>query len=304
MTPVGSHPAAAETIRIVVPFPAGGPADILTRMLADHIARARGPAFVIENRPGASGTIGTEAVSRAAPDGRTLLVPSNAFLIDPHLHKVNYDPTASFEPICDLAEAPMLLVVNGASPYRTVADLIAAARAAPGQVTLAGTGPATAVQIAFEKLKRASNADMTFVPYPGAAPAANAILGGHVTSALVPHVLVAEHLQAGRLRALAAASQRRIEPLPDLPTIAEAGYPGAESVLWNGLVAPAKTPKGTVSQLIDWFSAALRTPEMKAKLVAQGQLPVGICGDEFAALIRDQYEENGRVIRARNIKPE
>jgi tripartite-type tricarboxylate transporter receptor subunit TctC len=302
--PAVVRPQATGPIRIVVPFPPGGPTDILVRLLADQVARTQGPALVIENRPGASGAIGTEAVSRAAPDGRTLLVTSNAFVIDPHLHKVGYDPLTSFDPICDLAETPMLLVVNGSSPYRSPADLIAAARARPGELTLGGTGPATSVQIAFEKLKRAADADITFVPYPGAAPAVTAVLGAHVTSALVPYVVVAEHLQAGNLRALAVAARQRTEALPDLPTIAEVGYAGVESELWNGLVAPARTPKETLSQLIGWFSAALRAPEIRAKLIFQGQFPVGICGNEFAVLIREQYEENGRVIRAAGMKAE
>ena len=305
---VGSAAAARSQttgpIRIVVPFPPGGPTDILMRVLADQMARTQGPALVIENRPGASGAIGTEAVSRAAPDGRTLLVTSNAFVIDPHLHKVGYDPVTSFDPICELAQTPMLLIVNGASSYRSLADLIAAARARPGELTLGGTGPATSVQIAFEKLRHAADADMTFVPYPGAAPAVTAVLGAHVTSALVPYVVVAEHLQAGKLRALAVAARQRTQALPDLPTAAEAGYAGVESELWNGLVAPARTPREVVSQLIGWFSAALQAPKIRAKLILQGQFPVGICGNEFAALIREQYEENGRVIGAAGMKAE
>jgi tripartite-type tricarboxylate transporter receptor subunit TctC len=295
---------ASGPIKIVVPFPPGGPTDILMRVLADQVARTQGPALVIENRPGASGAIGTEAVSRAPPDGRTLLVTSNAFVIDPHLHRVGYDPVTSFDPICDMAETPMLLVVNGASPYRSVADFMAAARARPGELTLGGTGPATSVQIAFEKLRRAASADMTFVPYPGAAPAVTAMLGAHVTSALVPYVVVAEHLQAGTLRALAVAARHRTEALPDLPTVAETGYEGVQSELWNGLVAPARTPKQALSRLISWFSAALQAPEIRARLILQGQFPVGICGNEFAALIREQYEENGRVIRAAGMKAE
>lgn len=299
-----AHAQASGPIRIVVPFPPGGPTDILIRVLAEQVARARAVALVIENRPGASGEIGTETVSRAAPDGRTLLVTTNAFVIDPHLHKVGYDPTTSFAPVCDLAETPMLLVVNAASPYRTLEDFLVAARARPGELTLGGTGPATSVQIAFEKLKRAADTDITFIPFPGAAPTVTALLGQHVTSALVPFVVVAEHLQERTLRALATVSRRRTEPLPDLPTVAEAGYAGVEADLWTGLVAPARTPAATLSQLADWFATALAAPEIKSKLVAQGQFPVGICGQEFAALIRAQYAENGRVIRAAGMKAE
>jgi tripartite-type tricarboxylate transporter receptor subunit TctC len=291
-------------IRIVVPFPPGGPTDILIRVLAEHVARMQAAALVVENRPGASGEIGTEAVARAAPDGRTLLVTTNAFVIEPHLHQVGYDPTTSFEPICDLAETPMLLVVNGASPYRTLEDFLAAARARPGELTLGGTGPATSVQIAFEKLKRAAGADITFIPYPGAAPAVSALLGAHISSALVPFVVVAEHLQEHSLRALATVSRRRTEPLPDLPTVAEVGYAGIEADLWTGLVAPSRTPAQALSRLADWFAAALADPQIRSRLAAQGQFPVGICGPEFAALIRAQYAENGRIIRAAGMKAE
>src|SRR5207248_5328406 len=147
---------------------------------------------------------------------------------------------------------------------------LSAARTKPGQLTLAGAGPATSLHIAFEMLKRAADVDMTFVPYPGDAPAVNALLGGHVTSAFTSYPGLAEHLKAGKLRALATASQARDEPLPDVPTIAEAGFKDYETDFWNGLVAPAKTPKETVSQLAGWFTAALRLPEVKAKLVLMG----------------------------------
>jgi tripartite-type tricarboxylate transporter receptor subunit TctC len=210
----------------------------------------------------------------------------------------------SFEPICNLVSTPALIVVNSASPYRTLADLLGAARAKPGELTLASAGPATTTHIAFEILKRAANVNMTFVPYPSNAPAVNAVLGEHVTSALALYPLAAEHLKAGRLRALAAASRERIEPLPNVPTVAESGYTEYEADVWNALFAPAKTPKEMISQLAGWFSSALRAPEIKPKLVAQGLYPVGICGADFAAYIGKQYDEYGRVIRETNIRAE
>ena len=172
-----SHDAWSQTtrtIKIVVPVPPGGSPDIVTRLLADEIGRAQGLTIVIEDRPGSGNAIATEAVSRAAPDGSTLLINAPPFLINPHLRKLNYDPLISFEPICYLVRSPTVVVVNSASPYPTLADLLNAARAKPGDLTLASTGPASATQIAFETLKRAANVDMTFVPYPGMAPAANA----------------------------------------------------------------------------------------------------------------------------------
>jgi tripartite-type tricarboxylate transporter receptor subunit TctC len=157
-------------------------------MLPRHTAElAQGQSMLIENRPGASTIIGTEAVSRAAPDGKTLLVAPPDFVINPHLRKVNYDPATSFEPICHLASSPLVITVNTASPYRTLADLFDAARAKPGALTLASAGPATVSHIAFEILKRAANLDMSFIPYPGGAPSVNALLGEHVTSALTDY---------------------------------------------------------------------------------------------------------------------
>jgi tripartite-type tricarboxylate transporter receptor subunit TctC len=200
--------------------------------------------------------------------------------------------------------APLVIVVNTASPYRTLANLLDAARAQPRDFTLASFGPATVHQIAFETLKRAAKVDMTFIPYPGVAPAINALLGEHVTSVLGTYSTVAEQLNAGKLRALAAASRTRIEPLPEVPTVAESGYNNYEVDYWLGLLAPAKTPKETISQLAGWFTAALQAPEVKRKLVAQGLYPVGMYGASFVALLHKQYDDFGRVIREAGIKAE
>jgi tripartite-type tricarboxylate transporter receptor subunit TctC len=295
---------AARTIKIVVPIPPGGAGDILARLLAEKIGRTQGLSMVIENRPGAANIIGTEAVSHASPDGNTLLLITATFVLNPHLRKLNYDPFTSFEPICYLARTPTVIFVNGASPYRTLADLMNAARAKPGELTLAATGPATPAQMAFEMLKRAANVNMTFVPYPGGATVVTAVLGEHVTSALSDYPGAAEQLKAGKLRALAVAAGTRIEALPDVPTVDEAGYKDSENDLWFGLAAPAKTPKETVSQLAGWFVAALQAQDVKAKLAVQGFYPVGTCGADFDAFLRKQYDKFGRVIRESNMKAE
>jgi tripartite-type tricarboxylate transporter receptor subunit TctC len=174
----GAWSQATRTVKIVVPFSAGGPTDILARLLVEHIGRVQGLTMFVENRPGAMTAIGTEAVSRAAPDGNSLLITGSAFLSTPLLRTVNYDPLTSFEPICQLVGGASLILVNSASPYRTLADLVDAARAKPGDLTLASFGPAAIEQIAFEMLKRATKVNMTFVPFPGYAPAVNALLGG------------------------------------------------------------------------------------------------------------------------------
>jgi tripartite-type tricarboxylate transporter receptor subunit TctC len=291
-----------RTIKIVVPYAPGDGPDLLARLLADQIGRAQGPTMVIENRPGAGTVIGTEAVLRAAPDGNTLLINTNAFVTSPHLRKVNYNPSTSFEPICQLVSTPALIVVNGASPYRTLSNLLDAARARPGDLTLASVGPGGALHVASEMLRRAAKVDMTYVPYLGSSPAINALMGAHVISVFTDYGSVAEQLKAGALRALATGSRMRIEALPDVPTVGEAGYKDYEVDLWAGIIAPAKTPKQAISQLADWFTAAMQVPEVKAKLVLQGLYPALSCGADFGALIRKQYDEYGRVFRELNIK--
>jgi tripartite-type tricarboxylate transporter receptor subunit TctC len=293
-----------RTIKIVAPAAPGGVADTVARLLGEQIGRAQGQMILIENRTGAGGVIAAEAVSRAAPDGNTVLMMGSDTLIPPHLRKLNFDLLSSFEPICYLVSAPTVIAVHAASPYRTIADLLNAARAKPGDLTLASFGPATAFQIAFEKLMRAANVNMTFLPYPGVAPAINALLGGHVTSVFASYSTASEQLNAGKLRALAVASRTRIERLPDVPTVAESGYTDYELDYWLGALAPAKTPKETVTQLAAWFTAALQAPELRAKLVPLGLYPIGMCGADFAALLRKQYDDFGRVIREANIKAE
>src|SRR5499427_7109214 len=211
----------ARTIKIINPYPPGGTADIVARVVGEEIGRTQGVTMVIENRPGGGTVIGTEAVARAAPDGNTLLITSVVFVINPHLRRLNYDPLTSFEPICNLVQSPQVIVANSSSPYRTMADLTSAARAKPGQLTFASTGPASPSHVAFEMLKRAAGLEMIYVPFPGNAPTINAVLGGHVTAGVANYADVVGHLKAGTLRALATPSPTRIEALPDLPTAAE-----------------------------------------------------------------------------------
>jgi tripartite-type tricarboxylate transporter receptor subunit TctC len=295
---------ATRTIKIVVPYPPGSGPDILSRLMAEQIGRDQGPTVVVENRPGGGTVIGTEAVARAAPDGTTVLLVANSFVVNPALKRQNYDPSTSFEPICYLAATPLVLVVNGTSPYRTLDDLITAARAKPGELALASGGPASALHIAFEVLKRAAGINMTYVPYPGTAPAINALLGGHVAAVFADYPTVVSQLKSGTLRGLVTTSQARVEPLPDVPTLAETGVSKYEADIFYGIVVPAKTPSEMVAQLSAWFSAALEIPEMKPKLAKQGLFPVGKCGAEFGAYMRKQVDEYSRIIRESGIKAE
>jgi tripartite-type tricarboxylate transporter receptor subunit TctC len=300
----GAWSQATGTIKIVVPAPPGAVADILARLMATQMNAMQGASVVVESRPGAGDVIGTEAVARATPDGNTLLIVGTNFVITPRMRKVDYDPLNSFEPICHLANAPTIIVVNSASPYRTLAELLDAARAKPGELTLASIGPGGVFHLGFEMLKRAAKVDMTFVPYPGNAPALNAVLGQQVTAMFGTYSNVAGSLKAGTLRALAVASPTRAEPLPDIPTVAESGFKDFDVDVWFGAFAPAKTPKDMLTRLAGWFSTAMQAAEVKEKLVVQGIYPGGPCGADFAAFIRKQYEGYSRVISEANIKVE
>jgi tripartite-type tricarboxylate transporter receptor subunit TctC len=294
---------SARTVRIVVPYTPGSGPDILARLLSEQIGRQNGPTMVVEDRPGAGTVIGTETVARAAPDGNTVLLVAPSFVINPGLRKVNYD-LSNFEPVCHLAATPMVIVVNGTSPYRTLADLIDAARAKPGELTLGSGGPGSSLHIGFEILKRAAGISMTYVPYGGNAPAINALMGGHLTSVYADYPTVVEQLKAGTLRALATGSAKRAEALPDVPTVAESGFKDYNLDIWYGLVAPAKTPPEALSQLADLSRGAVKAPDMKPKLALQGLYPVGSCGAEFGDLLRKQHDDYARVIREANIKAE
>jgi len=295
--------AQPSTIKIIVPYPPASGPDILARLMAEEIGRLQGPTMVVENRPGGGTVIGTEVVARAAPDGGTVLLVANSFVVNPALKKQSYDVSTSFEPVCDLAATPIVLVVNGTSPYHTLADLIAVARAKPGGLAVAGS-PASSLQIVYEVIKRAANVDMTFVPYAGTAPAMNALLGGHVSAVVADYPTVVSQLQSGSLRGLVTASPARVELLPDVPTLAETGLSNYEANIFYGVVAPAKTPPDVVAQLVGWFSAALKPADMRPKLAKQGLVPVGTCGAEFGAYMRKQVDEYSRIVREANIKVE
>jgi tripartite-type tricarboxylate transporter receptor subunit TctC len=287
-----------------VPYPPGSGPDILSRLMGEQIGRTQGPTVVVENRPGGGTVIGTEAVARAAPDGGTVLLVANSFVVNPSLKKQNYDPSTSFEPVCYLAATPLVLVVKSDSPYRSLADLIAAARAKPGEVVLSSGGPGSSLHIAIEVIKRAAGISITYVPYAGTAPAINALLGGHVTAVFADYPTVVSQLKTGTLRGLVTTSTTRVEQLPDVPTVAETGVTKYEAEIFYGIVAPAKTPPEMLGQLTGWFSAALKAPEVQPRLAQQGLFPVGTCGAEFGSYMRKLVDEYSRVIREAGIKAE
>ena len=295
--------AETKQIKLIVPYAPGGAPDVAARVLGEEIGRAHDATVVVENRPGGGSLIASELVARAAPDGNTLLIISTSFVTNPHLHKVTYDPLA-FAPICQLASAPSVFAVAANSPYKSLADLLDAARKNPGKVTVAGPGPGTTFHIGIEMLKRAANINVTFVPYPATPPALNALLGGHVDAAFSDVASMSGQLKAGSVRPVATAFGTRIPSLPDVPTLGEAGFKGFNVETWFGVMAPPKTPDKTTAELVSWFSEALRSDAVRQKFAGMGFGAGGRCGADLGSFLRQNYESIGRMVRDTNMKAE
>jgi tripartite-type tricarboxylate transporter receptor subunit TctC len=291
-----------RTIRLILPFPPGGPADIMARLVAQQIGSAGGPTMVVESHPGAASEIGTEYVFHSAPDGDTLGIISNSFVVLPYFRKLKYDPLKDFTPICELATFPPLLVVNSQSPYHSLADLIDDAHAHPGKPTLGTIEVGSATELVFEMLKRETKVDITFVPFTGYTPAIQAVIGNQITAALADYSSLQGELQSGRLRALATPAPNRVSALPDVPTVAEAGYNGVAAEFYIGVAAPARTPAMRISKLIRWFTTALHAPQIKAKFATLGFFSGGQCGADFVAILQKDYEKYGKIVREAHLQ--
>jgi tripartite-type tricarboxylate transporter receptor subunit TctC len=284
-----------------VPSPPGSGPDIISRLLGEQIGRAGGPTVLVENRPGAGTVIGTEAAARAEPDGTTVLLVANSYVINPALRKVNYT-LASFEPVCYLAATPMVLVVQGSAPWKSVQELVADAKAQPGKITFASGGPASSLHVAIEVLRLATKIDINYVPYGGTAPSINALIGGHVQAVWADYPTVVSQLKAGTLRGLVTTSPKRVPDLPNVPTLSETGIVKYEAEIFYGLVAPAKTPSAELKQLSDWFSTAMKAPEVQPRLAQQGLFPVNSCGAPFGEFLRSITADYERIIKEAGIK--
>jgi tripartite-type tricarboxylate transporter receptor subunit TctC len=295
---------ASRSIRIIVPYPPGGTADVLARLLGRQISENAGVNIIVENRPGAGTVIATEYVFHQPADGNTVLMMSNSFVINSHMHKLNYNPLTDFAPVCNLVTSPNLIVVNATAPYKSLAEFLTAAKARPGELTIASVGPATTQHIGFEQLKLAADANITYVPFPGGAPAVNALLGGHVSAVYGNYSEVFEQIEAGKLRPLAATGGQRIHMFPELPTVAEEGFPGYDVVVWLGTVVPVGTPQAVIDQLATLFRNAMKVPAVHDKLLSLGLYAAGQCGADFAALIRARDSEYAKIIRAAGISQE
>jgi len=295
----------ARPVRIIVPSPPGGGTDIVARVLAQHFARSFGQQFFVENKPGAGNMIGIEAVARSAPDGYTLLMTASTLALNSVLFKkVPYDPVRDFAPITLTATAPNVLLVHPAVPAQSLAEFIALAKAKPGALSYGTPGIGTSPHLSMELLKSMAGIELQHVPYKGTAAAVTDVIGGQIAATFANALTAKPQVDAGRVRALAITGPRRIEALPGVPPVAEAGVPGYEAMQWYGLLAPAGTPAAVVARLNGEALKALRSAEMKERLAADGAEPLGGSPAEFAALIRRELDKWTRVARAAGIDPQ
>ena len=299
-------PWPQQAIRIIVPQPPGGGTDALARLLAERLQPVLGQALVVENRTGAGGNIGTELVARSKPDGHTLLLTTNTHVTNVSFFaKLPYDPVKDFQPITLVGSVPFVLGVNATSPYKTVKDLIDAAKAKPGVLGYASGGPGTPHQLAGELFKSMTGTDFIHVPYKGSSPAMLGLLGNEVVMSISAINSMIPHIRSGKIRALAVAPAHRTSLLPDVPTIAEAvPLPGYDIDIWYGLLAPAGTPKAIVDRLGQEINKILRDPSVREKLAPQGLDPTGSTPERFAEVIQTDLVKYRRIAKDANIVPE
>ncbi len=290
-------------IRLIVPYPPGGGNDTLGRLIAQRLSTALGQAVFVENRPGAGGNLGTEQVAQAKPDGYTLTLGFVAnFAMTPHLGKVNYDPVKDFAPISMVAQGYQILVVHPAFPARSVPELVAQAKAKPGSFNYASGGNGSPLHLVAELFKMAAGIDMQHIPYKGSNPAAAAVIAGETQMVFGGVVSSLSFIRAGRLRALAVTSPRRIEALPEVPTLVELGYNGVEASSWYGLFAPAGTPAAIVQRLNREMVALGQNPEHREQLAKQGQEAVYSTPEELSQYVKSESDKWSRVIKTANIE--
>ena len=293
----------SRPVRFIVPYPPGGPTDIMGRIIAQAVQGPLGQPFVVENRAGANGLIGSEQAARAAPDGSTFLVNASAHVIVPHLTpNMPIDVLADFAPVTNIAAVPLWLVVNPALPVRSVADFIAYARANPGRIAYASSSQGGAPHLAGELFKLMTGTDLVHVPYRGSGPAGQDLIAGTVQAMFDSVPASAGAVRDGRLRALAVTTRNRIAPFPDLPTIAEAGVPGYEISTWYGIWAPARTPPNIIARLQQAVATAARNPETRARFDALGAEPVADSPEDYARFVRAEYDRWGKLVRDARIK--
>lgn len=291
--------AAPKTVRVVVPYPPGGPTDVVARVVFQQVSETTGQQFIIDNRAGAGGNIGADIVARAAPDGATLLVVTTGQAINASMFKkLNYDLIKDFEAVSLLTQGPLVLVANPDLPANNVAELIALAKAKPGTLNFASTGNGSSTHLTGELFNSMAGVKLVHIPYKGSAPALNDVLGGQVPLMFDTMLSAMPFVKAGKLKALAVTSPQRSPAAPDVPTVAESGLPGFGSFAWNGVLAPAGTPRPVIEQLNQALKKALALPEVKDKFSAQGFAASWTSPEQFRTFLKDEVEKWRRTVKA------
>ena len=294
----------SKPIRFIVPFPPGGGTDTISRALTQQIGKAQGWTFAVENRPGAGGNLGADLAAKAPPDGYTLVLGQTSNLsINPSLYaRMPFDPVADLAPVSLVASVPLVIVSNGKGAIRSIADLVRLAKASPGKLSFASPGNGTVGHLAGVLLLRNAGLDVLHVPYKGAGPALTDLLGGQVDLYLSTPAAASGHVKSGALHAIAVTSAQRERALPQVPTIAEAGYPAATTQSWYGVLAPARTPAAIIELWNGAIQKALAVPEVREALTREGGEVLGGTPAQFSALIRADQEKWGRVVREAGVK--
>lgn len=299
----GAQEFPQHPVRMVLPYPAGGPTDLLARVVAVKMGESLGQGVVVDNKPGASGMIGAETVARAAADGYTILANASLHVINPSIQpKMRYDAFKDFVPITQLADVPLVLVVNNASPVRTVQDLIAYARREGGALNFGSAGNASAQHLAGESFKLAAKVPMQHVPYKGSAPALTDLMGGQIQLMFDSMPSAMPFIKSGKLRAVAVTTPRRASALPDIPTVAESGLPGFDISTWYGLWAPRGTPAAVVEKLAAHAAAALKRPDVRQQYADMGAEPVGSSPADFARYNAAEGRKWAEIVRRSGAK--
>jgi tripartite-type tricarboxylate transporter receptor subunit TctC len=294
-----------KPVRVLVPFPAGGAVDIVARTLGDELGKRWGQSVVIENRPGAGGTIATQAAATSAPDGYTLILVATGHALNPHFYaKLPYDSFNDFTPITLVGSSPNMLLVRGDSPFRTVRDVLAGARQRRGYLSYGHAGNGTSPHLAGELLKYLARVDIAGIPYKGGAPSLNDLIGGHIPLSFnnIPESIA--HVKAGTVRALGVTSAARSPALPDVPTIAEAGVPDYDTGVWWGFLGPAGLPADVKAKLANDCAEVVKLPAVVERLKSLGATPIGSTPEEFADFMRAEHDKWGPIIKAAGIKAE
>jgi tripartite-type tricarboxylate transporter receptor subunit TctC len=293
-----SQPFPSKTVRVIVPYPAGGTTDIVARVVAQKLSSVWGRQVVIDNRAGAGGNIGKEIAARSPADGYTILMSGVSFAINPGLYKkIPYDPENDFLPITQVASTPQILEVHPSLPANSVKELIALARARPGQLFYGSAGSGTTLHLSAELFDSMTGIKMTHVPYKGVTAALMELMSGQVQVIFDSQPSSLPYIKAGKLKGLAVTSAKRAVALPELPTIMEAGVPGYEATSWYGTFVPAGTAQDIYSRLQTDFMSVIRMPEVQSQLLAQGAEPVGGTPEQFAKLIREELAKWAKVVK-------